>query len=604
MNDWEDRYVDSALQELHGSKPPDLSARIVMALQEQPQGPLPRLVPSPASGAPGMPPTPASANAATNAALPPATGTAAAAASAAAAGAMRTTAPRFTPWSLVAALLVAIGVGFGVAFAAIQLGAVPRDGRSPSVDSFATWVEVASGRVECVAGGVVQAAGVAGGPRAPFVAAVGNRLQCAVPSSFVLGTFGRFEARAESQLEVRSMEFTKMHGVFVASSLTLAVVAGVVTWHALTHTETAKAGEVLHVTAGDGGNSATLVAENTQLRQRLDELERQNESLRAAAVQRDAAPVVKPPVVETAAAPPPATPAAAGMAFTDPKFADALAKIDWQAMGATTKEMGPLLAQLMGAMAEGDDKTIVELAGKVQELNGKLVAQVPAMMEAGLPGFGGNGFYTHPLVAANILSSTLNASGSPLSAAQKQSIDGLVASFARENQSIVDAPREFDLEHLLAEGEMKDRFYKEVGGVLAPEQYGAIFVEGGGTYAGGGLFSSGLMEQGVASPIPAKDAAEFARNASRKIQDELDLDDATATQVRSLLEHHSAAPELWRDRGDATEKKLGMMRTGRMRTALRHQLEWMRMLQQQVALTPEQKKKLAKAKVVFVPLPN
>ena len=34
MNDWQDRIVDSALHELGGRTPPDLSARIVIALSE------------------------------------------------------------------------------------------------------------------------------------------------------------------------------------------------------------------------------------------------------------------------------------------------------------------------------------------------------------------------------------------------------------------------------------------------------------------------------------------------------------------------------------------------------------------------------------------
>ena len=79
---------------------------------------------------------------------------------------------------------------------------------------------------------------------------------------------------------------------------------------------------------------------------------------------------------------------------------------------------------------------------------------------------------------------------------------------------------------------------------------------------------------------------------------------ATAAQVRTLLEHHAAAPELWRHPAERTETKLQKMRAGRTRTALKHQLQWMRVLQQQVALTPAQKKKLAAAKWVLVPLPK
>ena len=42
-NDWRDRAIDAALQEVHGGKVPDLSARVLLALHEHPRGPLPVL---------------------------------------------------------------------------------------------------------------------------------------------------------------------------------------------------------------------------------------------------------------------------------------------------------------------------------------------------------------------------------------------------------------------------------------------------------------------------------------------------------------------------------------------------------------------------------
>lgn len=558
MNDWDDRALDAALQELNGSKPPDLSARVLNALHEAERGPLPRLAP--------RPPAPVSV------------------------------------WALAAVLLLATGLGFVVATACYVLGrsepSSVRESAALQLD-----VEVLHGTLT---GSELRAASqgsITAGERGEFVACAGNRLRSDGACAFRLGSFGTLSAPALMELEVQSMEITTKQGVIAASSLTLAVVAGVVTWHTLSRTESAAAGEVLRMHAStDDSAVAALTAENRTYRERIAELELQNASLRAQNLEREAVPVAAPVVAKE-----PEEPAAkepAGMTFTDPRFADALAKVDWEAMGAVTHEMGPVLAELMAALKDDGSELPVELVGKVQELNGKLVAQVPAMLEAKLPGFGENGFYTHPLVAANILASTLEAAGTALTPAQKHSIDGLVASFARENQAIADAPHEFRVEHLLAECEMKDRFYSEVGGVLAPNQHGAIFLDGANKYDGGSLFSSGLVEQVYAQPVPARDAADFARNASRKIADELDLDDATAAQVRTLLEQHSAAPELWRDRGDVTEKTLQKMRAGRTRTALRHQIQWMRVLQSQVALTPAQKKKLAATPWVLVPLPK
>lgn len=561
MNDWADRVVDSVLQELHGCKPPDLSARIVMALHQPEPGPLPAVTTAP--------------------------------------GDRR----RVAAWTLVAALLVAAGVGFAAGLLATEIA--PRAAAPASRDSFVAWVEVARGRVECVVDGHLDAVGEPDGKSVPFLVAVGNRLVCAEPSTFVIGTFGALAADAGSQMEVRSMEFTKMHGVFAASSLTVAVVAGVVTWHALTRTETAAAGEMLRMEAGAAGGA--LAVENAQLKERLAALEQQNEALRAQAVRRDPAPPIAAPAATAAVEPPPPPPPpteAWAALFSDPKFAQALAQLDWKTIGTVTSEMGPALAQLVAAMQKEGAEMPMDLAIKVSQLNMKLLEQVPAMMASGLPGFGPNGTYTHPLVVANSLASTLQAAGHALTPAQQQAVAGLVRVFSAESQSIAEASREFELEQLLAETEMKDRFFREIGGQLQPEQAATIFPPGAGTHDGSSLFSSGLLTQVHAQPVQAKDAADFARIASGKLAEQLGLDEALTAQVKDVLARAAAAPELWRDRADATEtSQLRMMRTGRTQAALRQQLLWMRQVQQ-LPLTAEQRQKLAKMKNVLVPLPR
>jgi hypothetical protein len=151
---------------------------------------------------------------------------------------------------------------------------------------------------------------------------------------------------------------------------------------------------------------------------------------------------------------------------------------------------------------------------------------------------------------------------------------------------------------------MKDRFFREMGGVLQPEQGGVIFPAGSGTHDGSSLFSSGLVTQVHGQPVAAKDAADFARIASGKLAEQLGLDEAGTAQVREVLARGVASPELWQTRGDAAEANLRMMRSGRTQAALRAQIAWMRQIQQQVSLTPEQRQKLAKMKNVLVPVPR
>jgi hypothetical protein len=274
-------------------------------------------------------------------------------------------------------------------------------------------------------------------------------------------------------------------------------------------------------------------------------------------------------------------------------------------MGAATHEMGPVLAQLAEAMSKEGEEIPIDLAVKVNQLNGDILAQVPALLESGVPGFGPNGTFTHPLVVANTLASTLAAAGRELTPAQQQQIDGLVRAFSVEAETIAGDQAGSALERLHAETQMKDRFYREVGSLLGAEQHAAVFPEGARAYEGASLFDTGVLLRVHAVPVPAKDATEFARVVGNKLAEDLGLDDATTAQVRAVLAQAANAPELWRDPANAKERQPGhFLRSGRTSTALRHQLEWMRMLEQRVALTPEQRKKLAKMAAVMVPLPR
>jgi hypothetical protein len=553
MSDWNDRAVDAALQELHGSKPPDLSARVLMALRQGPGGPLPHLMPQ-----------------------------------------------RRRWWPLVALLLLSLTLGLAAA-----VGARWWTGSAADGDVLAIALEVHRGRVECVESGVSRAI-AAGESAPPFAARPGNRLRAPVAYSVRFDAFGRLDAAAQTELEVRSMHVTRKNGVVVASSLTLAVVSGSVGWYAGSRTETARAGEVLHVQAPAGGEAIALATENQRLEKRLEELESRNEKLLAQIATRETAPpTVAPTPVEsppTAAAEP--APALAAL-FSDPKFADALGKIDWTQLGAVSNEMGPLLTKLAELMSKEGVEVPTELAIKIQTLNNQLLKPVGDLMGAGVPGFGPNGSYTHPLVMANAMASTLAAAGYALTSAQQQQIDGLVRAFSAEQQMIGEAPRDFRLEQLLAETEMKDRFFKEVGSLLAPDQHGALYPDGSTAYEGTSLFSTGVSARAYGDAVPAKDPDDFARSATRRLTDQLGLDDAVAEQVRAVVARSVANSELWSVPAAPIEMSgAHFLRSGRTQAALRAQLEWMRALQQQVPLTPEQRQKLAKMSRVLVPLPR
>ena len=559
---WADRAIDSALYELHGSKPPDLSTRVLQALRESPRGPLPALLPS---------------------------------------GRREARAGQRTLAASVALLFV-----LATTWWAVSAWSGHEDLRNADRLSAVLELGVVRGDFECIE--VVEVLGVPSprsevvlaGSTGSFTARAGHRLRSAGSSLARLGPFGAIEVSPGTELEVRSMELSLKQGVVVASALTLSVVVGVVTWHSLTRGETVQAGESVRMEAGPESN-ASLVAENSALRQRLDELERERTEISAEAQRTKATPE---PVALKADMPVDAAPTPAqGALFSDERY-PGLDSIDWSTVGTVTSEMGPMLVQLMVEMEKTGEMS-TELAVKIQALNSKLVEQVPAMLKAGMPGFGPNGAYTHPLVVANVLGATLQASGQPLNDSQRAAIAGLARAFGVENQGIADQSREFELEHLMAESEMKDRFYQEVSTLLTPEQFAQVYPNGATGYDGVSLFSSSLMTRPYSEPVPASNAGDFARIASNKIGEQLGLDESTSRQVRSVVERMaSAAPELWRDKGTAVETKLRMLKSGRTPAAMRQQLAIMREIQRQVPLTAEQKRQLSSMKHVLVPLPR
>jgi hypothetical protein len=550
VNDWHDRWVDAGLQELHGSRPPDLSARVLLALHETPVGALPTL---------------------------------------------RRARRRPLRYLLAAAALVLVGIAVG---ALLPRPHVAGEGQVARIA-----LQVHDGELLCIeveADGVRRASFAAGAPIV-FAARAGNRLQTAMPSRFQVGPFGELATGPATELEVRSMTVNWKHGVFAASSLTIAVVAGVVTWHSLSQGGTAKAGDVLHLEAGGAADGSHLAAEVARLREQLQKEQEKNANLQASLAREQ----VPPAVVEEPPPPPPPEPVVAetGPVFTDDLHGDALAALDWKLMGEVTNEMGPMLVDLVAALEKGEELPMDVLA-KIQELNSKLVAQVPAMMKADLPGSGENGAYTHPLVAANILAKTLDAAGLSMDAAQRAEIAGLVRSFSAEARAVADSVQDVDLARVAAEAETKDRFYREVSSRLTPEQYKVMFPDGAEKFDGTSLFHSSLFTRQFTEAVPASNPAEFARSVSFKLGEQIGLDEGASGQVRAIVERMSTAPELWQDKGSSVETGLHMLRSGRAQAAMRNQIAIMREIARQVPMTPAQKKQFLAMKHLLVPLPR
>jgi hypothetical protein len=555
---WDDRLIDRALAELHGEAPPDVTQRVLNRLA-------------------GAGPADAQTR-----------------------GERRRGAWRA---AVAATLLGAAAAALGV------LVLRPWVGR-PAQPRVRVEVAVHAGALECVEaardGTAERRATVPAGAAGGWTIDVDNRLagMRGTRTHFSMFPFGEVSMGPATELEVEAMDWSVKNGVVVAGAVTFVVVAGVATWQAFARSETAAAGEVLRMEAqGIQAPAASLSSENQRLSQENQELKRRVDELEAHLARR---PVPAPAAgaAPPAAAPEEAAPAApATLTFADPKFAETLEKIDWKKMGAVTAEMGPKLVELAKVMNEEDGEMPMELAVEVQKLNTQLLAEVPKLMEAGLPGFGVNGVYTHPLVSSNILASTLAEGGHPLTKAQEEALGGLVRAYSAENLGIHERGFESEVERVTAETAMKDRFYEEAAALLGPEQRAAVFPPSAGGFDGSNLFSSGLVWATVAKPVHAASPAEFAEDAARGLQKRLSLDDAAAAQVREIIAKHSAHPDLWR-KTERVERALNFMARGRSGRAAQAQIAWMREISRSLPLSAEQKEKLAKMDDVLVPMPR
>lgn len=561
MTDWDDRIVDSALHELAGRQPPDLSARIVIALRE-----------SANESAPGSLPQLRESQ---NELL----------------AAQRS---RSQAVLLAAAFLILGLVSSYVVQSAIA------DTQPVARQAERVALQVEWGAVEFVSVGAQRPGPILRTGEAAMVpASCGARMLAAEPSRFRLGVFPTLQVEPATELEVRSMEFSMQNGVVAATSLTIGVVVGMVTWNALASPGVAASGEVVRLKA-DGDAGKDFAGENARLLARLQTLEQENARLMTMREGAPDLPVPTAPEVEVEPVKDPKP--AVAMMFQDPKYADILSEVDWSLMGKTTLAMQPLMDELVRMVEEGGEVS-PELGAKIEKLNADLVAQMPVILKAGLPGTGANGAYTHPLVVANTLATTLQAAGMPLDAAQSSALTGLVRSFSAELDGVANGQYEFEAETVMRETEAKDRFYKEMSQRLTPEQFAAIYPKGSTDFDGLNLFGTGLMTRQLVRPIRAANAAEFGRSAGNHLADALRLNDEDTVKLRSVIESISASnSELWGGAASPAERDLRFVRAGRTKVALANQVAILREVSRRFTLTPEQKKKLATMSGVLIPM--
>jgi len=291
-----------------------------------------------------------------------------------------------------------------------------------------------------------------------------------------------------------------------------------------------------------------------------------------------------------------ATDASKGPRFLFPEYEKVLAEIDWNEVGTSTAKLAPLLAQLLDSL-EKTGKVPPEMVGEIQKWNAQLVAVALKVEAAGVPGTGINGSFTHPAVDVNVIQAMLHASGNPLSADQEAQLGEVGHRYSAEEADRIASYPEgtLALRKLADEAAAKDRFYAEVDGLLSAGQRDLLHPESVRGLTQLDLFSSGIMTYMEVRPLDMKDREAAVKQVTDKHLEKLGLDVATRPVVEQLVRR-------WADRvaeaglDGPRERAVGMpllTSSERVRKAAQLQLELWDELQRRVALTDEQKKKLA-----------
>ncbi len=356
--------------------------------------------------------------------------------------------------------------------------------------------------------------------------------------------------------------------------------------------------------SAQAGNFADLQAENSQLKQQLDDLQAKSlrRELEAEPAKTDGAAEAVATEGEIAAK----AEAAYRVMFSDPKFKDVLAKIDWQVMGNNMKDMVPLIAELAESMAAGEPPSL-ELVGEIQKLNGDLLAIAGTIAEGDIPGEGINGAFTHPLVVANQLSATLQAAGLSLTEAQKQGLDVITKHYAAIDEGLRLSPDSdaLGLENLLKEAEYKDGLYREARALLTPEQQKALYSEHSEGRLSLDMFDSSLMLGAYAQPLPVTDSKHLASILSREFVQDMSLSEAEGAKLDGIIQKwaNNLPASYWSNKADALDMK-GMMKSDRVREAMGYQVALMREILSKVDLNDAERAELMRSKTIVVPLPR
>jgi len=298
-----------------------------------------------------------------------------------------------------------------------------------------------------------------------------------------------------------------------------------------------------------------------------------------------------------------------GTRFVYNEFKSALDTVDWKQAAESTAAMPPLLAELAQGLWEGQElRGMGELLGKIQRWNGPLMGATLRLQQAGVPGTGTNGVFTHPAVVVNMVYATLAHAGKPLSETQTAELQLIGDRYVqRDAERLASyAPETVEMRKTFDEAELKQALFDAIDNLLSPAQCVILHPEAVRGFAALDLFSTGVMWAALRRPIGFDTRDGLIEKATTLQLDSYGIDATARPVLRNLTAEWVAsfsdaflAVEHAYDTGSPQPTE-----TARVRECARHLIALREGIIAQVPLSEQAKRKVRDDVIVAIPFKN
>ena len=202
---------------------------------------------------------------------------------------------------------------------------------------------------------------------------------------------------------------------------------------------------------------------------------------------------------------------AGGTPYAPETYKAAIAGVSWPEAGEAAARMVPRLDPRAQDFVSGKPVT-QEVGLEIFKWNQKLQQLAVTAIAAKVPGAGGNGAFTHPIVTINLIHAALADAGVPLGPTQIESLRSIGDRFLEEDARRTAGydDETFELQKTIDECALKDRMFADIHAVLTGKQNEVLHPEAIRGRMGIDIYSSGTIWYAVSQPVDFETREDLA----------------------------------------------------------------------------------------------